>query len=59
MAKDLMSKELITVDENALIKNVLALMLDHKIERLPVARDGKLLGLIVYDGILRSIYQSL
>jgi CBS domain-containing protein len=59
MAKDLMSKELITVDENALIKNVLALMLDHRIERVPVVSDGKLLGLIVHDGILRSVYQSL
>ncbi|MFQ5815924.1 MAG: CBS domain-containing protein [Candidatus Hydrothermarchaeaceae archaeon] len=59
MAKDLMSRELITVDENTLIKNVLVLMLDHKIERLPVVRDGKLVGLIVHDRILRSIYQTL
>ncbi|MEE9594908.1 MAG: CBS domain-containing protein [Candidatus Hydrothermarchaeales archaeon] len=59
MAKDLMSRELITVEENALLKNVLALMLDHKIERLPVVRDGELLGLIVYDGIIRAIYQDL
>ncbi len=59
MAMDLMSRELITVDENALIKNVLALMLDHKIERLPVVSGEKLVGLIVHDGILKSIYQSL
>ncbi len=59
MTKDLMSRELITVEGNALLKNVLALMLDHKIERLPVVRDGELLGLIVYDGIIRAIYQDL
>ncbi len=59
MTKDLMSRELITVEGNALLKNVLALMLDHKIERLPVVRDGELLGLIVYDGIIRAIYQDI
>jgi len=59
MTKDLMSRELITVDENALLKSVLALMLDNKIERLPVIQDGELLGLIVYDRIIKTIYQTL
>lgn len=57
--KDLMSRELITVEENARLKNVLALMLDHKIERLPVVKGGKLVGMIVQDRILKSIYQAL
>ncbi len=57
--KDLMSRELITVEENARLKNILALMLDNKIERLPVVKGGKLVGMIVQDRILRSVYQAL
>ncbi|MEE8168198.1 MAG: CBS domain-containing protein [Candidatus Hydrothermarchaeales archaeon] len=59
MTKDLMTKELITVEQEAYLKNVLGLMLENKIERLPVVDDGRLVGLIVHDRILRAVYEAL
>lgn len=57
--KDLMSRELITADQNARLKTILGLMLENKIERLPVVDDGKLVGLIVHDRILRAVHETL
>lgn len=59
MARDLMSKNLITVGSEASLKEILGLMLDKKIERIPVVENGKLLGLIVHNKVLRAIYESL
>lgn len=59
MARDLMSKNLITVGPEASLKEILGLMLDKKIERIPVVENGKLLGLIVHNKVLRAIYESL
>jgi IMP dehydrogenase len=58
-AGDLMSRELITVDPDASLKDILSLMLEKKIERLPVVEEGRLLGLIVHDRILRAVRDAL
>lgn len=58
-AGDLMSRNLITVGPEASLKEILTLMLEKKIERLPVVEDGKLLGLIVHDRILRAVRDTL
>lgn len=57
--KDLMSRELITVEKNTPIKSILSLMLENRIERLPVVKGGRLVGLIVYDRILRTFHDAL
>jgi len=59
MTKDLMSKNLITVDPEASLKEILGLMLGKKIERIPVVENGKLVGLIVHDKVLKAVYESL
>lgn len=59
MTRDLMSKNLITVVPEASLKEILEVMLDKKIERIPVVENGKLVGLIVHNGILRAIYESI
>ncbi|MBI5252806.1 MAG: CBS domain-containing protein [Euryarchaeota archaeon] len=59
MTRDLMSKNLITVGPEASLKEILEVMLDKKIERIPVVENGKLVGLIVHNRVLRAIYESL
>jgi CBS domain-containing protein len=58
-ARDLMSKELIVVNPDTSLKEILSIMLEKKIERIPVVENGKLLGLIVHDRILRAVRDSL
>lgn len=58
MTRDLMSKNLITVGPEASLKEILGVVLDKKIERIPVVENGKLVGLIVHNRILRAIYES-
>ena len=57
--RDLMSKEVITVEPETPLKEILRLMLDNKIERIPVVKDGKLLGLVVHNKILKKVYEVL
>lgn len=57
--KDLMNKNPITISPDANLKEILKVLLDKKIERLPVVDDGKLVGLIVHGQILKAVYDSL
>lgn len=57
--RELMSKELVTVPPEASLKEILNLMLEKKIERIPVVKEGKLLGLIVHDKILKAVRDGL
>lgn len=55
--EDLMTREIVVVRKDAPLKEILKLMIDHKIERIPVVDDDRnLLGLIVHGGILKVIY---
>lgn len=56
---DLMTRNPITVTEEAPIKEILLTMSDQKIERLPVVKGNKIVGLIVHDKILRALAQGL
>lgn len=58
-ARDLMNKKPITISPDASIKEVLGVLIEKKIERLPVVEDGRLLGLIVHGRILKAVYDSL
>lgn len=57
--KELMSKDLVTVAPDASLKEILSLMLERKIERIPVAEEGVLLGLIVHDRLLNAMREAL
>ncbi len=57
--RDLMTKRLIIVGRDAPLKEVLRLMIENRIERLPVVEDGKFLGLIVHGRILKELYRRL
>jgi len=49
---EFMTKDLITVGENALLSDVVSLFVMHRIRRLPVVRDGRLVGLIARRDVL-------
>lgn len=51
-AEDIMSANPISVDEHQTAKDAMTLMVAHKIIRLPVVRDGKLIGLIARTDII-------
>jgi CBS domain-containing protein len=50
--EDVMSTELITVSESTSIENVLATMQRHGFRRLPVLKEGKLVGILTLRDIL-------
>ena len=44
--RDLMTKDVITVAEDAALSEVANMLLLHRIRRVPVVRDGKMVGII-------------
>lgn len=51
-AEDIMSANPISIDEHQTAKEAMTLMVSHRIIRLPVVRDGKLIGLIARTDII-------
>lgn len=54
-AADVMTEELCTIESNAGFYEATALMSDHGIRRLPVCRDGELVGIITADDLIELI----
>lgn len=54
-AGDVMTDELYTIDWNAGFYEATALMSDHGVRRLPVCRDGDLVGIITADDLFELI----
>ena len=52
--KDIMSSPLTTIDENAAIEEAAKIMATKKINRLPVIKGNKLVGLISSSDIVKS-----
>ena len=60
IVRDLMTPEPIVVREDSTIREMLKLMFDHKIERLPVVNsNNELLGLILQQEILKKLHDYL
>jgi len=56
--KDLMTSEPFVVKRDEVVRNILKLMFEKKIQRLPVVNDnGQLIGLIVQHQILKKLYE--
>ena len=53
LVKDVMRHDVVTVDENASIPDLAELMLDKKVNRLPVRKDGRLEGIITRHDLLK------
>ena len=56
--KDLMTSEPFVVKRDETVRNILKLMFEKKIQRLPVVNDnGSLIGLIVQYQILKKLFE--
>jgi CBS domain-containing protein len=53
--RDIMSKKPVTIEPHNDIEDASALMVRYKINRLPVVKGGKLVGIITRDDIIQGI----
>jgi CBS domain-containing protein len=53
--KDIMRKKVISISPNEPVEVVVPLIVDKKINRLPVVEDGKLVGLLSRGDIIRAL----
>ncbi len=51
--EDVMTKELVTIDPEKTIEEAARLMVEKNIEKLPVAKDGKIIAIITSNDILK------
>ena len=58
-AADVMTRDLVTVPEEASAEQIAQLMEQHHIRRVPVLREGKLVGLVSRADLLRAALQPL
>ena len=58
-AKDVMSSEVISVNEQATIAQIAGLLEAHRIKRVPVMRDGKLVGIVSRANLLQALAHAM
>lgn len=56
--KDFMRSHVISANENTSLKEVLELFVQHSIQALPVVTDGKLVGIITSNDVLRALLKG-
>ena len=58
MVKDLMTVDVITVNEDTPLSEVASLLERHRIKRVPVLKDGKMTGLVSRADLVRALASS-
>jgi CBS domain-containing protein len=53
--EDIMKKEVITVDEKKTIAEVSSIMANNEVNRVPVIKDGKIIGIVTRGDIIQGI----
>ncbi|MBC7328144.1 CBS domain-containing protein [bacterium] len=53
-ARDIMTKKVLTVDENATLEDISSIMLHNNINHLPVLKGGRVIGMIERNDVLRA-----
>lgn len=53
--KDVMTKDIIVVSEDTSVGKIAHLMIENEINRVPVIREGKLVGIIGREDIIKAI----
>ncbi len=56
--KEFMTKDVLTVDETALLATVANLFIMHRIRRVPVIREGRVVGIVSRRDLLRYIVET-
>jgi len=56
-ARDLMTKDVVTVEPDATVEHCARLMEERRVKRLPVAGDGRLLGVVSRADLLRAVLE--
>ncbi|MCB1413428.1 MAG: CBS domain-containing protein [Xanthobacteraceae bacterium] len=52
---DVMTRDPVTVNEDTSLQDLVATMENHHVKRLPVMRDGKLVGIVARANLLRAV----
>jgi CBS domain-containing protein len=55
---ELMTRPAITATEAAHVTELAELLVQHRVKRLPIVRDGKLVGIVSRADVIRAIAQS-
>ena len=54
-AKDIMSKPVVTISPDVTIEEASTLMVKNRIKKLPVVKDGRLLGIVSATDLIRAV----
>ncbi|GAB0112850.1 hypothetical protein AcidC75_03750 [Acidisoma sp. C75] len=54
-ARDLMSSPVISAEEGTAVADIAELMVKHQIKRVPILRQGKIVGIVSRADIIRSL----
>ena len=57
-AEDVMTRDVIVVSEDTAVSKIAALLEKHRIKRVPVVRDGKLVGIVSRANLLQALAAS-
>ncbi|HVB74758.1 MAG TPA: CBS domain-containing protein [Ktedonobacteraceae bacterium] len=55
LVSDIMSREVITINEETPVNEIAALLTQRKIKRVPVIREGKLVGIVSRGDIVHAV----
>lgn len=58
LVKEAMSKKVVAVEEDTPVSKIVELMQGEEINRVPVVRHGKLVGIITRNDILKALVKS-
>jgi CBS domain-containing protein len=58
LVREIMSHPVITISESSDIEEAASLMLTHKVARLPVVRNGRLVGIVARADIIRGVGEA-
>lgn len=56
---EVMTPDPVTVDENAPIDEVVRTMETHRVKRLPVVREGRMVGIISRENLMHALVRSI
>lgn len=56
LVRDVMTKDVVTVTEDTPLQELASIMVEKRINRLPVVDNGRLVGIVTRDDIIRAVH---